>query len=170
MQFDGSFELEGPPEELWPYFTDPDVLAACSPGVEEMTVVGAGQIEAVVGISVGSVNPTFDVDVTVVEATFPERLELKAVGNASRNAFEGVATMEMHETDDGGTRAEWSATAKVSGHVASLGQRALGSVTGRLVNDFFQAVSEKAAAGEPAESRLEAAPEKAPDVDVDPEE
>lgn len=167
IEFDGEFELDQPPEELWAYFTDPDVLADCAPGVDEMTVVGTGQVEAVVAVRVGSVKPSFDVDITVVEAEFPRRLKMKAVGNASRNAFEGIATMELQETDDGGTLAEWSATADVSGHIASLGQRALGGVTKRLVNGFFEDLEAAAEAGEPAESKLEAAPEKAPDVAVE---
>lgn len=167
IEFDGEFELDLPPSALWDYFTDPDVLAECAPGVESMETVGPGQIEAVVGVKVGSVNPTFDVDVTVVEADYPSRLEMKAVGNASRNAFEGVATMTLKETEDGGTRSEWAATADVSGHIASLGGRALGSVTKRLVNNFYSDIEEMAADGEPAESRLEAAPEEAPDVSVE---
>lgn len=167
IEFDGEFELDLPPEEMWDYFTDPDVLAECAPGVDEMNVVGPGQIEAIVGVKVGSVNPSFDVDVTVVEAEYPSRLKLKAVGNANRNAFEGVATMDLAETDDGGTLATWSATAEVSGRIASLGQRALGSVTERLVDNFYEDLEEAAREGEPATSELEAAPEAAPDVAVE---
>lgn len=167
LEFSGEFELDLPPEELWDYFTDPDVLAACAPGVEEMAVVDDGQIEAVVGVKVGSVNPSFDVDVTVVEAQFPERLRMKAVGNANRNAFEGIARMELEETAEGGTISTWTATAEVSGRIASLGGRALGSVTSRLVDGFYEDLEAMATAGEPAESQLVAKPGAAPDVSVE---
>ncbi len=167
IEFDGEFELDRPPEELWDYFTDPDVLAECAPGVEEMTVVQPHEIETVLSVKVGSVNPTFDCDVTVTRAEFPEQLEMVATGNASRNAFEAGATMDLQDDGDGGTMASWTARAEVSGLLASLGQRALGGVTERLVNNFFEDVEEMAEDGVPAESKLEGAPEEEVDLDED---
>lgn len=160
IEFDGEFEMDCPPEELWAYFTDPDVLAAAGPGVKEMTLVSPHEVEAVLSVSVGSVSPTFDVDVTVVEAEFPHRLKMVAVGNATRNAFETTATMDLEESEDGGTIAAWSATAEVSGLLASLGQRALGGVTKRLVSNFFEDVEAMAEEGREATSQLEGAPDE----------
>ncbi|PSP76383.1 carbon monoxide dehydrogenase [Halobacteriales archaeon QS_1_68_20] len=165
IEFEGEFELDRPPEALWDYFTDPDVLAECAPGVEEMTVGEPWEVETVLSVKVGSVNPSFDCDVTVTRAEFPEQLEMVARGDASRNAFEAGATMDLQETDDGGTVANWTARAEVSGLLASLGQRALGGVTERLVNNFFEDLEAMAEDGVPAESKLEGAPEE--DVDLD---
>lgn len=154
VSFNGEFETEVSEEELWKYFTDPDVLAECAPGLKELEVITESELNAVLSVGVGSVKPTFDVDVTVTETDYPNRLEMKAGGEASRNAFEGIATMTLISIDDG-TRLEWEAEANVSGLIASLGQRALGSVTQRLAEDFFESIEKKANAGEPAESVLE---------------
>jgi carbon monoxide dehydrogenase subunit G len=170
IEFGGEFRLDRPPAALWPYFTDPDVLAECGPGVESMTQVEPHAIEAVLSVSVGSVNPTFDCDVTVTEAEYPHRLEMVAKGSDNRNAFETTATMELLDDGEGGTNATWSARAEVSGLLASLGQRALGGVTERLVTNFFEELEAMAEADEPAESSLEGAPEAAPEVDPETEE
>lgn len=166
IEFDGEFELDRPPAELWPYFTDPDVLAECAPGIKSMTLVEPWHLETAMSVKVGSVSPSFDVDVTVTSAEEPAVLEMVAVGNAARNAFEVSARMDLQSTDGGGTLASWSASAEVSGLIASLGQRALGGVTERLVSNFFADVQGMAEAGEPAESRLAPAP---PDVSEDAE-
>lgn len=154
VTFNGEFETDVTEEELWNYFTDPDVLAECAPGLQELEVITESELNAVLSVGVGSVKPTFDVDVTITETNYPNRLEMKAGGEASRNAFEGVATMVLSPTDEG-THLEWEAEANVSGLIASLGQRALGSVTQRLAEDFFESIEAKADAGEPAESVLE---------------
>lgn len=165
IEFSGDFELDMPPEDLWPYFTDPDILAACAPGLTELNMNSPSDLDAVMSVKVGSVSPKFNVDVTVVETNEPTYLEMVAVGNSSRNAFETTASMDLQDNGEGGTVANWEANAEVSGLIASLGQRALGGVTKRLVEKFFTNLQEKAEEGVPAESKLEAAPD--PDVDLD---
>ncbi|MFC4440165.1 MULTISPECIES: CoxG family protein [Natrialbaceae] len=158
LEFTGENEMEQSREELWDYFTDTDVLAECAPGCKEMTLESSYEIDAVMAVGVGSVKPEFDVDVVVTRADYPEALEMKAVGHAPRNEFETTAEMNLVENEDGGTTVEWSATADVSGTIASLGGRALKSVTNRLVGKFFSCMQEKAEEGVEAESELEAAP------------
>lgn len=157
MEFSGTFETELARDELWNYFTDPDVLADCAPGAKEMTLESPSEIATVLSVGVGSVKPTFDVDVTVTQADQPKTLEMVATGADNRNSFETVARMDLLENGDAGTTAEWSAEANVSGIIASLGQRALGSVTKRLVKKFFADVEAKAADGVAATCQLEAA-------------
>ena len=159
MEFEGEFESGLSREELWNYFTDPDVLAKCAPGTDSIEMESPHEVRATIAVGVGSVKPTFDVDMLVTQADRPELLEMQADGSASRNAFDAVAEMKLEEREDGGTTAHWSATTDVSGMIASMGQRALGSVTDKLVNDFFEDLEEKAREGEPAESKLEAKPD-----------
>lgn len=166
LEFNGENEMEQSREELWPYFTDPDVLAECAPGCKEMILESPHEITAVLAVGVGSVKPEFEVDAVVTRLEHPEVLELAATGHAPRNEFEMTATMEMVETDDDGTIVEWSANADVSGTIVSLGSRALKSVTNRLVSKYFSDMQAVIEAGEGAESKLRAAPEGEPDLDV----
>lgn len=156
MEFDGEFESEHSPDRLWAYFTDPDVLAECAPGCKEMTLVEPHRIEAVVAVGVGSVKPEFDVEAIVTTCETPTTLEMDVDGDANRTAFDAATTMTLTETDEGGTLATWHAETDVSGLVASMGQRALRSVTDRLVTDFFSDVEAMAEEGVPAESKMQA--------------
>lgn len=154
MEFDGDFESPRSPEELWNYFTDTEHLADCAPGMKEMTLLSPSEFEAVITVGVGSVNPTFDVEGTIAEADEPTKLVMTAEGSAGRKgAFDTVATMELERIEDG-TRLNWTAEANVSGLISSLGQRALGSVTNRLVGQFFDCMQGKIESGVEAESEL----------------
>lgn len=159
IEFSGEFDSEHPPDELWNYFTDPDILAQCAPGCDHIEQHSESELSATVAVGVGSVKPTFDVDMVVVEAERPSRLVMNAGGDASRNSFETVAEMTLSENGSGGTTATWHAETNVSGLIASLGQRALGSVAERLVNNFFDDLEALADDGAPAESKISAKPE-----------
>lgn len=166
MEFSGTQELDAPPEVAWAYFTDTNVLAECAPGVEEMALKSPSEVAATISVGVGSVKPTFDVDMVVTDADEPSYLEMKVNGDASRNAFEAVAEMNLIEDGNGGSTVEWTATASVSGLLSSLGQRAVGSVTNRLVNDFFDDIEQKIAEGEGATSELRAAEDETADLET----
>ncbi|WP_336037919.1 CoxG family protein [Halobacterium yunchengense] len=159
IEFSGDFDSDHAPEQLWNYFTDPEILAQCAPGCDHIEQESDAELSATIAVGVGSVKPTFDVDMVVVEADRPNRLVMHAGGDASRNSFETVAEMDLVDNDDGTTTASWQAEVNVSGLIASLGQRALGSVAERLVNDFFEDVEDLADEGVPAESKISAKPE-----------
>ena len=159
MEFNGEFTSDHSRDELWKYFTDPEILGDCAPGCDEIVMESPSELSAVIAVGVGSVKPTFDVDMTVTKIDAPELLEMEVGGDASRNSFEAVAEMYLVDNDDGTTTAEWSAAANVGGLISSMGQRALGSVSKRLVNGFFEDLEAKADEGVPAESKLEAKPD-----------
>jgi hypothetical protein len=155
MEFNGDFTSDHDRETLWNYFTDPEILAACAPGCDHIEMVTPSELKATIAVGVGSVKPTFDVDMTVTRTDRPKLLRMQVDGDASRNSFDTVAEMRLVENDDGTTTAEWEAEANASGLIASMGQRALGSVAGRIVDNFFQDLEEKVDEGVPAVSKLE---------------
>jgi carbon monoxide dehydrogenase subunit G len=157
MEFSGEFTVDGTPEELWKYFTDPDILADCAPGCESMTLDSPSRLTANLAVGVGSVKPAFDVEAIVTECDRPNRLEIQGQGEASRNSFEVVAWQELADNGNGTTTVTWGADAEVSGIIASMGERALGSVADTLVEEFFQSLEDHVNDGTPAESKLEAA-------------
>lgn len=157
MEFNGEFTVDGTPEELWKYFTDPDILMDCAPGCNKMVLESPSHIVAGLTVGVGSVKPSFDVEGIVTTCERPNRLGIEATGEASRNSFEATAWQELHDNGDGTTTVTWQAEAEVSGIIASLGERAIGSVADKLVNEFFQDLEDHVDAGTPAESQLRAA-------------
>lgn len=165
IEFSGTFDSDHAPDELWNYFTDPDILAQCAPGCDHIEQHSDSELSATVAVGVGSVKPTFDVEMTVVEAERPTELVMDAGGDASRNSFETVASMTLEDNGSGGTSVEWHAETAVSGLIASLGQRALGSVAERIVNNFFDDLEALADEGVPAESKISEKPDATATLD-----
>lgn len=157
MEFDGEFTVDGTPDELWRYVTDPDILKDCAPGCNKMELESPSHIVAGLTVGVGSVKPSFDVTGIVTECDRPNRIAIQATGEASRNSFTVDAWQELQDNGDGTTTVTWEAEAEISGIIASMGERAIGSVTDKLVNQFFRSLEEHVEAGTPAESKLRAA-------------
>jgi len=167
MEFDGEFVVDGTPEEVWPYFNDPDILADVAPGCKEVTMESPSRARATVEVGVGSVKPSFDVEATIVECDRPNRVEARASGEASRNAFEVTAWQELTDNGDGTTTVDWHADAEISGIIASLGERSIKSVSDRLVTKFFEDIQTHIRDGTPAEAQFEAIEEEPPAATVE---
>ena len=113
---------------------DPDVIAARA--FEE-----GGHYAALMQISVGPVNPTFETVVTIDHRDYPE---MSAVGEgaSSNSSFEMASGMTLSETDDG-VAVDWETEADVFGKVAQMGQRVVNPVANRVVKRFFSSVQEQ---------------------------
>ncbi|PSQ19920.1 carbon monoxide dehydrogenase [Halobacteriales archaeon QS_8_69_26] len=110
---------------------------------------------AVMSISVGSVNPTFETVVTIDERDKP-KMNASGEGSSGNSSFEMSSGMELVETD-GGVAVEWWAEADVFGRIAQMGQRVVNPVANRVVKRFFGDIRDrieelKAAMHEDAES------------------
>ena len=113
---------------------DPDVIA-------ERAFEEGGHYAALIRISVGPVNPTFETIVTIDHREYPE---MSAVGEGSSgdSSFEMASGMTLSEADDGVT-VEWETEADVFGKVAQMGQRVVNPVANRVVKRFFASVQER---------------------------
>ncbi|MCY4729715.1 carbon monoxide dehydrogenase [Natronomonas gomsonensis] len=96
------------------------------------------QYAALMQVSVGPVNPTFETVVTIVERDQP-RMRAEGEGNSGDSSFEMSSGMELTETD-GGVEVQWETEADVFGKVAGVGQRVINPVANRLVKRFFSSV------------------------------
>jgi hypothetical protein len=113
---------------------DPEVIA-------ERAFEEGGHYAALMQISVGPVNPTFETIVTIAHREYPE---MSAVGEGSSgdSSFEMSSGMSLSETD-GGVAVDWETEADVFGKVAQMGQRVVNPVANRVVKRFFSSVQDQ---------------------------
>ncbi|PSQ26068.1 carbon monoxide dehydrogenase [Halobacteriales archaeon QS_9_67_15] len=121
---------------------DPETLPAADPeAIAERAFVDGGRYAALMQISVGSVEPSFETVVTIEEREFP-RMDASGEGSAASSSFEMASGMELVETDDG-VEIEWWAEADVFGRVAQMGQRVINPVANRVVGRFFDRIEDE---------------------------
>ncbi len=134
---------------------DPEVIA-------ERAFEEGGHYAALMQISVGPVNPTFETVVTIDHRKYPE-MSAVGEGSSSNSSFEMSSGMALSETDDG-VAVEWETEADVFGKIAQMGQRVVNPVANRVVKRFFSSVQDQ------LRERQLATEEDAPADESDPTE
>ncbi len=138
MHFDGKVEIEASREKVWSFLTDPNAVAKCAPGVEDMEIVIPDKsFKVVAAIGLGNLKVKFNADVEWTELDAPNKAALKAHGTAPGSATDVNATMLLSDGAEGGTVMDWEADIMVLGTIASLASRMMGSVTEKLTTEFF---------------------------------
>ena len=113
---------------------DPEVIA-------ERAFEEGDHYAALMQISVGPVNPTFETVVTIDERDYPE-MSAVGEGSSSNSSFEMSSEMTLSEATDG-VAVAWETEADVFGKVAQMGQRVVNPVANRVVKRFFSSVQDK---------------------------
>ncbi|SEW16654.1 CoxG family protein [Halobacterium jilantaiense] len=110
---------------------DPDVI-------ESRAFEEGGRYAALVQVSVGPVNPSFETVVTIDHREFPE-MEASGEGSSGDSSFEMTSGMTLSETDDG-VAVDWETEADVFGRIAQMGQRVVNPVANQVVKRFFSSI------------------------------
>lgn len=141
MQFNDTVMIAAPREQVWAFFTDPHAVGACAPGLESLDVVVPDEKFEVKGsVGFGAVQVQFVAQVEWLEMQPPERGVMKAHGTAPGSAMDATATLALKEVSESETELQWSADVTVSGTIASLASRMMGSITKKLAGAFFTCV------------------------------
>lgn len=110
---------------------DPEVIT-------ERALQEGERYAALLQVSVGPVNPTFETVVTLEERELP-RMRASGEGSSGDSSFEMSSWMDLAETDNG-VEVDWAAEADVFGKIAGMGQRVINPVANRVVNRFFKQI------------------------------
>ena len=113
---------------------DPEVIA-------ERAFEEGNHYAAVIQISIGPVNPTFETVVTIEERDQPY-MEASGEGSAGDSSFEMNSWMDLTDTDDG-VEVDWNTEADVFGRIAQMGQRVINPAANQVVKRFFSAVQDE---------------------------
>lgn len=114
--------------------SDPEVIA-------ERAFEEGSHYAAIIGISIGPVNPTFETVVTIDERAQPY-MEASGEGSAGDSSFEMSSWMDLDEADDD-VAVEWATEADVFGRIAQMGQRVVNPAANQVVKRFFSSVQDE---------------------------
>lgn len=138
MQLSGKQTLPAPPAKVWTLLLDPSTLARIVPGLTRLEPTGENTFKSVFDIKLGPVSGSFTGNLQLEEVEEPERFTLKMqqsskVGNAS-----AVVKIELMPVGEAETDLSFKGDVKLSGLLASMGQRVIGGVANTLTKQFFQ--------------------------------
>lgn len=129
-------------ETVWAHLNNPETLAACIPGCEELTGSAEEGFEAVVKQKVGPVKATFKGSVTLSDVDAPNGYRITGEGKGGVAGFaKGGAVVSLKEVD-GGTELTYDVEAKVGGKIAQLGSRLINGFAKKMTVKFFETFQE----------------------------
>ena len=113
--------------------------APALPGSKSLEVLIPDEKFEVKGsVGFGAVQVRFVAQVEWVELVAPTLARMKAHGTAPGSALDALAELELRALSEHETELLWTADVTVSGTIASLASRMMGSVTKKLAAAFFE--------------------------------
>lgn len=127
---------------VWAHLNNPETLAACIPGCEELTGSAEDGFDAVVKQKVGPVKATFKGSVTLSDIDAPNGYKISGEGKGGVAGFaKGAAVVTLREAE-GGTELAYEVDAKVGGKIAQLGSRLIDGFAKKMTAKFFEKFQE----------------------------
>ena len=138
MTMQGEVTLPATRETVWTALNDPDVLKACSPGVQELNKVSDTEFNAVAKVAVGPVKASFKGVVHLTDLDAPNGYTISGEGQGGVAGFaKGGAKVRLTEEAEGATRLTYDVEAQVGGKIAQLGGRLINGVAKKYADEFF---------------------------------
>jgi carbon monoxide dehydrogenase subunit G len=137
MQLTGNEILNAAPATIWTMLMDPDVLAKVVPGISKLEKLSENTFKSLLNIKIGPVTGSFMGTLQLEDLNEQKSFNLKAqqnskVGNANANI-----KINLTAVNDNQTEVAFDGDVKLSGLLATMGQRVIGGVANTLTKQFF---------------------------------
>jgi len=142
MKIEGEYVFDGPREEVWKLVRDPEVLATCLPGTQNVQKVNDSEYTGVIGIRVGPISGSFSGKIFVTNEVPPESCTLTVEGTGKIGFLKGVGNIDMAEVDERKTRMKYNGEVQIGGRVASVGQRLFDTVSKGMIKQGLDTLNE----------------------------
>jgi len=146
MKLREEFSVDQPVTSVWTFFEQPERVAECMPGVEQLTVVTPDDIDVRLTQSIGPMTATFAAKVTIVERVPEKLIGFTATGKTVRGAMGNVRASVTVQLEPAGDRTVVMVEGDVAlaGALGSVGQKVVakqaGKVTGQFARNLEQAL------------------------------
>lgn len=147
MQVDGSNTIHAPRARVWELLNDPEVLARCVPGVQDMTPDGENKYKATLAVAVGPVRGNFKANVELLDLTPPETMTLRIEAKSPTGIVKATGKLTLVEEGPDITRVDWTGEPQLMGMLATLAGRLIGGISKQQADVFFKNVEGEAARG-----------------------
>lgn len=143
MQLSGEHVSQAPPERVWQFMLDPEVLKASLPGCERLDEIGEDEYSATMTIGIGMIKGKYEGTVKISDKQEPASFRMIVDGKGPQGQMTGDGLIEF--TPQGsGTLIKWSGDANVRGVLARIGARVIQPAAKMIVGQFFKSMEKYA--------------------------
>ncbi len=136
MLLTGNQIVNARPSTLWKMLMDPGCLAKVVPNISSLEKISEDCFNATFNIKVGPVNFSGNLhleDLNEEKGFTLRTLQQSKIGNANADVLINLVTL-----DDYHTEVKFDGNIKLSGMLASIGQRLVGGIADKLTKQFFE--------------------------------
>lgn len=144
MKLSGSYTFPIGRDRLWAALMDPEIIGACLPGVQSFSAVGPDTYAFEVGFRVGIVSGAYKGTLELRDVDAPNAYRMVVQGSGVRTDMTGDGTVSLADADNGATTLSFEGDVNVTGILARVGQRMMGTVARQQIDRLFQCLSAKA--------------------------
>jgi hypothetical protein len=144
------FQVNQSASTVWDFFEQPDMVARCVPGVEQIRVIDADNVDVRATQSIGPMNATFEAKITVLERVPNECIRFQAVGRSVRGAVGNVRTSNTVrlQPSEGATTVVVEGDIVLAGALGSVGQKIVAKQAGKVTATFAENLSRALSGGQ----------------------
>ena len=137
MQLTGKHTVNAAPSKVWDMLMDTDTLARIVPGISRLEKTGENTYKSILDIKLGPVSGSFNGNLQMDEIAAPDGFTLKVQQNSKIGNANAAIKIGLMNVEEKKTEVSFDGDVKLSGLLASMGQRIIGSVANTLSKQFF---------------------------------
>ena len=149
MEFENTFEVDAPIDEVYAALMDVERVAPCVPGAQVLEKTADDAYQVGIKVKVGPMSMLYKGTVEIVSSD-PVAHEATMRARARESRGQGMADAQVQMAlsgDDGSTKGTIHSDVKLSGKVAAMGGGVIREVSGKLVDQFARNLEEMLGSG-----------------------
>jgi carbon monoxide dehydrogenase subunit G len=146
LKISGSYLVPAARERTYQLLQDPEILAKCMPGTDQLNKVGSDEYEMKMKMAIASIGGLFAGKVRLVDQNPPESFKLMVDGTGKIGFVKGEGVLHLTEQGESSTEVKYEGEVQVGGTIAGVGQRLLDTTSKLIIKKFFEKLSENAKA------------------------
>lgn len=137
MQLTGNHTINASPARVWALLMDTDTLARIVPGVQKLERIAGNSFKSTLGVKLGPVSASFNGNLEMEDIQEEKGFTLKVQQNSKVGNASAAIKIDLKPVTEDQTEVAFDGDVKLSGMLASMGQRVIGGVANTLSKQFF---------------------------------
>jgi len=137
MQLTGKHIINAAPARVWAMLMDTDSLAKIVPGISKLEKTSENAYISTILMKLGPVSSSFTGNLQMEDIQTQKGFTLKVQQNSKIGNANAAIKIDLTPVEENKTEVAFDGDVKLSGMLASMGQRVLGSVANTLSKQFF---------------------------------
>ncbi len=142
MEITGTKELPVSRKEVWDALHNEQLLCSLIKGCESLEWTSDSTLEGVVTAKFGPVKAKFLIDMAISNSIQYESYTMTGEAKSKAQGFAGGAADVQLADSNGGCELSYQAEFKIGGKIAQLGSRLMSSASRKIIDSFFDRLTE----------------------------